>query len=163
MQSNYPERAAGFENLSKWVELKDFDLIAEKLSVATAASEVKALQTCLTQLIKLDGTRNSNITAFALAAKQKANWIPFVQEVANLDWLYVLGKTNEEALRAFVRINGKAFANVDQQVLRYRNALSLTQNLETREQIYKGLAKCNSLSAMRTLYLGLKEIGRAHV
>ena len=53
--------------------------------------------------------------------------------------------------------NGKAFSNVDQQVLRYRNALSITQNLETREQIYKGLAKCNSLSAMRTLYLGLKE------
>ena len=159
VQSNYPERAAGFENLSKWVELKDFDLIAEKLSVATAASEVKALQTCLTQLIKLDGTRNSNITAFALAAKQKANWIPFVQEVANLDWLYALAKNNkdEDALRAFVRVNGRAFANVDQQVLRYRNALDLTQNLDTREQIYRGLAKCNSLSAMRTLYLGLKQ------
>ncbi|MEY4646233.1 MAG: hypothetical protein RIQ98_69, partial [Bacteroidota bacterium] len=159
VQSNYPERAAGFENLSKWVELKDFDLIAEKLSVASAASEVKALQTCLTQLIKLDGTRNSTITAFALAAKQKANWIPFVQEVANLDWLYALAKNNkdEDALRAFVRVNGRAFANVDQQVLRYRNALDLTQNLDTREQIYRGLAKCNSLSAMRTLYLGLKE------
>ena len=159
VQSNYPERAAGFENLSKWVELKDFDLIAEKLSVASAASEVKALQTCLTQLIKLDGTRNSNITTFALAAKQKANWIPFVQEVANLDWLYVLAKNNkdEDALRAFVRVNGRAFANVDQQILRYRNALDLTQNLDTREQIYRGLAKCNSLSAMRTLYLGLKE------
>ena len=159
VQSNYPERAAGFENLSKWVELKDFDLIAEKLSVASAASEVKALQTCLTQLIKLDGTRNSNITTFALAAKQKANWIPFVQEVANLDWLYALAKNNkdEDALRAFVRVNGRAFAHVDQQVLRYRNALDLTQNLDTREQIYRGLAKCNSLSAMRTLYLGLKE------
>jgi hypothetical protein len=159
VQSNYPERAAGFENLSKWVELKDFDLIAEKLSVASAASEVKALQSCITQLIKLDGTRNSNITAFALAAKQKANWIPFVQEVANLDWLYALAKNNkdEDALRAFVRVNGRAFANVDQQVLRYRNALDLTQNLDTREQIYRGLAKCNSLSAMRTLYLGLKQ------
>jgi len=159
VQSNYPERAAGFENLSKWVELKDFDLIAEKLSVASAASEVKALQTCMTQLIKLDGTRNSNITAFALSAKQKANWIPFVQEVANLDWLYALAKNNkdEDALRAFVRVNGRAFANVDQQVLRYRNALNLTQNMDTREQIYRGLAKCNSLSAMRTLYLGLKE------
>jgi hypothetical protein len=159
VQSNYPERAAGFENLSKWVELKDFDLIAEKLSVASAASEVKALQTCMTQLIKLDGTRNSNITAFALSAKQKANWIPFVQEVANLDWLYALAKNNkdEDALRAFVRVNGRAFANVDQQVLRYRNALNLTQNMDTREQIYRGLAKCNSLSALRTLYLGLKE------
>jgi len=159
VQSNYPERAAGFENLSKWVELKDFDLIAEKLSVASATSEVKALQTCMTQLIKLDGTRNSNITAFALSAKQKANWIPFVQEVANLEWLYALAKANkdEDALRAFVRVNGRAFANVDQQVLRYRNALDLTQNMDTREQIYRGLAKCNSLSAMRTLYLGLKE------
>jgi Domain of Unknown Function (DUF1080) len=157
VQSNHPERAAGFEALDKWVDLGDFDLIAEKLSIAQLPHEVKELQNCMTQLIKKDGTRNSKITAFATAAKQKLNWVPFVQEVANLDWLYVLGKTNEDALRAFVRINGKAFANVDQQVLRYRNALSLTQNLETREQIYKGLAKCNSLSAMRTLYLGLKE------
>ncbi len=157
VQSNHPERAAGFEALDKWVDLADFDLIAEKLSVAQLPNEVKALQNCMTQLIKKDGTRNSKITAFASSAIQKSNWVPFVQEVANLDWLYALGKTNEEALRAFVQINGKAFANVDQQVLRYRNALSLTQNLETREQIYKGLAKCNSLSAMRTLYLGLKE------
>ena len=157
VQSNHPERAAGFEALDKWVDLADFDLIAEKLSVAQLPNEVKALQNCMTQLIKKDGTRNSKITAFATSASQKSNWVPFVQEVANLDWLYALGKTNEEALRAFVRINGKAFANVDQQVLRYRNALSLTQNLETREQIYKGLTKCNSLSAMRTLYLGLKE------
>ncbi len=157
VQSNHPERAAGFETLDKWVDLADFDLIAEKLSIAQLPNEVKALQNCMAQLIKKDGTRNSKITAFATSASQKSNWVPFVQEVANLDWLYALGKTNEEALRAFVRINGKAFANVDQQVLRYRNALSLTQNLETREQIYKGLAKCNSLSAMRTLYLGLKE------
>jgi hypothetical protein len=157
VQSNHPERAAGFEALDKWVDLADFDLIAEKLSIAQLPNEVKALQNCMTQLIKKDGTRNSKITAFATSASQKSNWVPFVQEVANLDWLYALGKTNEEALRAFVRINGKAFANVDQQVLRYRNALSLTQNLETREQIYKGLTKCNSLSAMRTLYLGLKE------
>ena len=157
VQSNHPERAAGFEALGKWVDLGDFDLIAEKLSIAQLPHEVKALQNCMKQLIKMDGTRNSKITAFATAAKHKLNWVPFVQEVANLDWLYVLGKTNEDALRAFVRINGKAFANVDQQVLRYRNALSLTQNLETREQIYKGLTKCNSLSAMRTLYLGLKE------
>ncbi len=157
VQSNHPERAAGFEALDKWVDLGDFDLIAEKLSIVQLPNEVKALQNCMTQLIKKDGTRTSKITAFAKAAKHKLNWVPFVQEVANLDWLYALGKTNEEALRAFVRINGKAFANVDQQVLRYRNALSLTQNLETREQIYKGLLKCNSLSAMRTLYLGLKE------
>ncbi|MHA8080848.1 3-keto-disaccharide hydrolase [Aquirufa regiilacus] len=157
VQSNHPERAAGFAALTSWVELKDFDLIAEKLSIAQLPNEVKALQNCMAQLVKLDGTRNSKITAFALSAPQIINWVPFVQEVANLDWLYALGKKNEEALSAFVRINGKAFSNVDQQVLRYRNALDLTQNLETREQIYKGLAKCNSLSAMRTLYLGLKE------
>ncbi len=157
VQSNYPERAAGYANLVHWVDLRDFDLIAEKLSMATSTYEVKALQASMAKLIKLDGTRNSKITGFALAAKQKLNWVPFVQEVANLDWLYALANQNEDALRAFVRINGKAFSNVDQQVLRYRNALDLTQNLDTREQIYKGLAKCNSLAAMRTLYLGLKE------
>lgn len=157
VQSNHPQRAAGFEALTFWVELKDFDLIAEKLSIAQLPNEIKALQNCMTQLIKQDGSRNSKITAFALASPHKNNWVPFVQEVANLDWLYALGKKDEEALKAFVRINGRAFSNVDQQVLRYRNALDLTQNLDTREQIYKGLAKCNSLAAMRTLYLGLKE------
>lgn len=157
VQSNHPERAAGFEALDKWVDLADFDLIAVKLSMAQLPNEVKALQACMAQLIKKDGTRNSKITAFATSASQKSNWVPFVQDVANLDWLYALGKKNEEALKAFVRINGRTFANVDQQVLRYRNALDLTQNLDTREQIYKGLTKCNSLSAMRTLYLGLKE------
>lgn len=157
VQSNHPQRAAGFEALTFWVELKDFDLIAEKLSIAQLPNEIKALQNCMTQLIKQDGSRYSKITGFALASPHKNNWVPFVQEVANLDWLYALGKKDEEALKAFVRINGRAFANVDQQVLRYRNALDLTQNLDTREQIYKGLAKCNSLSAMRTLYLGLKE------
>ncbi len=157
VQSNHPQRAAGFEALTFWVELKDFDLIAEKLSIVQLPNEIKALQNCMTQLIKQDGSRNSKITAFALAAPHKNNWVPFVQEVANLDWLYALGKKDEEALKAFVRINGRAFANVDQQVLRYRNALDLTQNLDIREQIYKGLVKCNSLAAMRTLYLGLKE------
>lgn len=157
VQSNHPQRAAGFEALTFWVELKDFDLIAEKLSIAQLPNEIKALQNCMTQLIKQDGSRNSKITAFALAAAHKNNWVPFVQEVANLDWLYALGKKDEEALKAFVRINGRAYANVDQQVLRYRNALDLTQNIDIREQIYRGLAKCNSLSAMRTLYLGLKE------
>jgi hypothetical protein len=157
VQSNHAERAAGFEALVYWVDLSDFDLIAEKLSLSQLPNEIKALQNCMTKLIKQDGTRNSKITAFALAASQKANWIPFVQEVANLGWLYELAKKDEEALRAFVRINGRTFSNVDQQVLRYRNALDLTQNLDTREQIYKGLTKCNSLAAMRTLYLGLKE------
>ena len=145
VQSNHPERAAGFDALTYWVELKDFDLISEKLSLVQLPSEIKALQNCMTLLIKKDGTRNSKITAFALAASQKSNWVPFVQEVANLDWLYALGKKDEEALRAFVRINGRAFANADQQVLRYRNALDLTQNMDTREQIYIGLANCNSL------------------
>ena len=157
VQSNHSERAAGFEALAHWITLADFDLIAEKLSIAQLPHEIKALQNCMTQLIKQDGTRNSKITAFALAASQKSNWVPFVQEVPNLGWLYALAKKDEDALRAFVRINGKTYSNVDQQVLRYRNALDLTQNLDTREQIYKGLAKCNSLSAMRTLYLGLKE------
>jgi hypothetical protein len=156
VQSNHPERSVGFEALAKWVDLSDFDLIAEKLSIAQIPSEIKSLQNCMTQLIKLDGTRNSKITAFALAASQKANWVPFVQELANLGWLYGLAKKDEDALRAFVRINAKT-VNGDQQVLRYRNALNLTQNLDTREQIYRGLAKCNSLAAMRTLYLGLKE------
>jgi hypothetical protein len=157
VQSNHPERSAGFESLANWVDLSDFDLIAEKLSVSQLPNEIKALQNCMTKLIKLDGTRNGKITAFALAASQKSNWVPFVQEVTNLAWLYELAKKDEEALRAFVRINGRTFNNVDQQVLRYRNALAMTQNLDSREQIYKGLAKCNSLAAMRTLYLGLKE------
>ena len=159
VQSNNPERAAGFESLIKWIDLSDFELIAEKLSVAQLPQEIKSLQACLALLIKQDGSRNAKITSYALQSANKSYWIPFVQEVSNLHWLYETAKKNkdDEALRAFVRINGKDYVHVDQQVLRYRNALDLTQNLVTQEQIYKGLAKCNSLGAMRTLYLGLKE------
>ncbi|MFM6942239.1 MAG: DUF1080 domain-containing protein [Aquirufa sp.] len=159
VQSNLPTRAVGFYALPYWVSVADFDIIAGKLGYAELPNEVKSLQQAMTQITRQDGTLNSKITAFALQASQKVNWIPFVQEVENLGWLYAEAKKtkNEEAIRAFTRINAKLFKNVDQQVLNYRNALDLTTNLETREQIFKGLAKCNSLSAMRTLYLGLQD------
>lgn len=159
VQSNFPTRSAAYYALPYWVGVADFDIIAGKLSDATIASEVKALQQAMTTITKQDGTLNGKITSFALKASQKSNWIPFVQELENLPWLYAEAKKtkNEEAIRAYARINAKLFKNVDQQVLNYRNALDLTTNLETREQIFKGLAKCNSLSAMRTLYLGLKD------
>ncbi|MHA8082461.1 3-keto-disaccharide hydrolase [Aquirufa sp. A-Brett2-15D] len=159
VQSNLPTRAAAFYALPYWVSVTDFDIIAGKLSDATLASEVKSLQQAMTAITKQDGTLNSKITAFALKASHKENWIPFVQELENMTWLYAEAKKTkiEEAVRAYARINAKLFKNVDQQVLNYRNALDLTTNLETREQIFKGLAKCNSLSAMRTLYLGLQD------
>lgn len=159
VQSNLSTRAVGFYALPYWVSVADFDIIAGKLGNADLANEVKSLQQAMAQITRQDGTLNSKMTAFALQASQKANWIPFVQEVENLGWLYAEAKKtkNEEAIRAFARINAKLFKNVDQQVLNYRNALDLTANLETREQIFKGLAKCNSLSAMRTLYLGLQD------
>jgi hypothetical protein len=159
VQSNLPARSAAFYALPYWVSVADFDIIAGKLADATLTSEVKALQQAMMAITKQDGLLNSKITAYALKASQKSNWIPFVQELENLPWLYEESKKtkNEEAIRAYARINAKLFKNVDQQVLNYRNALDLTINLETREQIYKGLAKCNSLSAMRMLYLGLKD------
>ena len=159
VQSNLPTRSAAYYALPYWVSVTDFDIIAGKLSDATLASEVKALQQAMTAITKQDGTLNSKITSFALQASQKTNWIPFVQELENLPWLYAEAKKtkNEEAIRAYARINAKLFKNVDQQVLNYRNTLDLTTNLETRELIFKGLAKSNSLSAMRTLYLGLKD------
>jgi hypothetical protein len=159
VQSNLPTRAAAFYALPYWVSVADFDIIAGKLSQASLASEIKSLQQAMTSITKQDGTLNSKITAFALQASYKDNWIPFVQEVENMTWLYAEAKKtkNEDAIRAYARINAKLFKNVDQQVLNYRNALDLTPNLETREQIFKGLAKCNSLSAMRTLFLGLQD------
>jgi hypothetical protein len=159
VQSNLSTRAVAYYALPQWAGVADFDIIAGKLSDATLASEVKSLQQALTNITKQDGTLNSKITAFALIASQKANWIPFVQELENLGWLYLEAKKtkNEEAIRAYARINAKLFKNVDQQVLNYRNALDLSTDLETREQIFRGLAKCNSLSAMRTLYLGLQD------
>ena len=159
VQSNSSTRSVGFYALTYWVTVADFDIIAGKLGYADLPNEVKSLQQAMTQITRQDGTLNSKITSFAIQATQKANWIPFVQEVENLGWLYAEAKKtkNEEAIRAFARINAKLFKNVDQQVLNYRNALDLTANLETREQIFKGLAKCNSLSAMRTLYLGLQD------
>ncbi|MFD3407371.1 DUF1080 domain-containing protein [Aquirufa sp. HETE-83D] len=159
VQSNSATRASGFYALPYWVGVADFEIIAGKLGQAELALEVAALQQAMTTITKRDGTLNSKITGFALQASQKANWIPFVQEIENLPWLYAVAKktNNEEAIRAYARINAKLFKNVDQQVLNYRNALDLTSNLETREQIFKGLAKCYSLSAMRTLYLGLQD------
>jgi hypothetical protein len=159
VQSNLPTRAIGFYALPYWTAVADFDIIAGKLGQTELASEVKSLQQAMANIVKLDGTLNSKMTAFALQASHKANWVPFVQEVENLGWLYALAKKekNEETIRAYVRINAKLAKNVDQQVLNYRNALELTSNLETREQIFKGLAKCNSLAAMRTLYLGLQD------
>lgn len=159
VQSNSSTRSVGFYALPYWVTVADFDIIAGKLGYADLPNEVKSLQQAITQITRQDGTLNSKITSFAIQATQKANWIPFVQEVENLGWLYAEAKKtkNEEAIRAFARINAKLFKNVDQQVLNYRNALDLTANLETREQIFRGLAKCNSLSAMRTLYLGLQD------
>jgi hypothetical protein len=154
-----PTRAVAYYALPHWAGVADFDIIAGKLGQAELASEVKSLQLAMTNITKQNGTLNSKITTFALKASQKANWIPFVQEMENLGWLYAEAKKtkNEEAIRAYARINAKLFKNVDQQVLNYRNALDLTTNLETREQIFRGLAKCNSLSAMRTLYLGLQD------
>ncbi len=159
VQSNSATRAVGFYTLPYWAGVADFDIIAGKLGFSELPNEVKSLQQAMTSITRQDGTLNSKITAFALKATQKVNWIPFVQEVENLGWLYAEAKkmNNEEAIRAFARINAKLFKNVDKQVLNYRNALDLTSNLETREQIFKGLAKCNSLSAMRTLYLGLQD------
>lgn len=159
VQSNSATRSVGFYALPYWVTVADFDIIAGKLGYAELPNEVKSLQQAMTQITRQDGTLNSKITSFALQASLKTNWIPFVQEVENLGWLYAEAKKtkNEEAIRAFARINSKLFKNVDQQVLNYRNVLDLTANLETRELIFKGLAKCNSLSAMRTLYLGLQD------
>jgi hypothetical protein len=159
VQSNLPTRAIAYYALPQWVGVADFDIIAGKLSDASLAPEVKSLQQAMTWITKQDGTLYGKITSLALQASHKENWIPFVQEVENLPWLYDEAKKtkNEEAIRAFARINAKLFKKVDQQVLNYRNALDLTSNLETREQIFRGLAKCNSLSAMRTLYLGLQE------
>lgn len=159
VQSNLITRTAAYYALPYWVSVADFDIIAGKLSEANLASEVKSLQLAMTAITKQDGTINSKITAFALQASHKENWIPFVQEVENLPWLYAEAKKtkNEEAIRAYARINAKLNKNVDQQVLNYRNALDLTTNLESREQIFKGLTKCNSLTAMRTLYVGLQE------
>jgi hypothetical protein len=159
VQSNLPTRAVAYYALPHWAGVADFDIIAGKLSDATLVSEVKSLQQAMTNITKQDGTLNSKITAFALKASQKVNWIPFVQEMDNLGWLYLEAKKtkNEDAILAFARINAKLFKNVDQQVLNYRNALDLSTDLETREQIFRGLGKCNSLSAMRTLYLGLQD------
>ena len=159
VQSNAPTREAGYYCLPKWVAANDFDILAGKLSTAELAHEVKALQTGLTQVLKLDPNASKGITKYAMAAAKKANWVPFVQDVENLAWLYELAKStkSDEVISALVKINAKAGANETQQVLRYRNVLDLTQNKDLRDQIYRGLGKCSSLQAMKALYQGLKE------
>jgi hypothetical protein len=158
VQSNGSTRAAGFQSLIHWSTAQDFVLIADKLGNASLENEVVALQACVTVVLKANPDLSIQLSKLVLKANKKENFVPFVQDVEHLNWLYAAAKLkNENALRAFVRINGKAGSNVTQQVLRYRNALALTENKEIRDQIYKGLGKCNTLNAMRTLHLGLKE------
>jgi hypothetical protein len=158
VQSNGSTRAAGFQSLIHWSTAQDFVLIADKLGNASLENEVAALQACVTVVLKANPDLSIQLSKLVLKANKKENFVPFVQDVEHLNWLYAAAKLkNENALRAFVRINGKAGSNVTQQVLRYRNALALTENKEIRDQIYKGLGKCNTLNAMRTLHLGLKE------
>jgi len=158
VQSNGSTRAAGFQSLIHWSTAQDFVLIADKLGNASLENEVTALQACVTVVLKANPDLSIQLSKLVLKANKKENFVPFVQDVEHLNWLYAAAKLkNENALRAFVRINGKAGSNVTQQVLRYRNALALTENKEIRDQIYKGLGKCNTLNAMRTLHLGLKE------
>jgi hypothetical protein len=159
VQSNAPTREAGYYCLPKWAASNDFDIIASKLSSTDVAHEIKALQAAMTQILKLDANTSKGVTKYAKAASKKANWVPFVQEVENLAWLYELAKStkSDEAISALVKINAKASSNETQQVLRYRNALELTQNKEIRELIYRGLGRCASLQAMWALYQGLKE------
>ena len=158
VQSNGSTRSAGFQSLIHWSTAQDFVLIADKLGNTSSENEVVALQACVSALLKANPDLSVQLNKLALKANKKENFVLFVQDVEHLNWLYAASKLkNENALRAFVRINGKAGSNVTQQVLRYRNALALTENKEIRDQIYKGLGKCNTLNAMRTLHLGLKE------
>ncbi|MHA8049534.1 DUF1080 domain-containing protein [Aquirufa sp. ROCK-SH2] len=160
VQSNDKTRAAAYSVLPKWVDSNDFEIIAEKLSITSEPEELKCLHACMVQILKTPGS-SSKITAYAKKSKQPLNWIPYVKEVDALDWLYSVAKktSNEDAIAALVNVNAKSFQNPTQQVLRFRNALDLTKNLETRETIYKLLAKNNTLSSMRVLYKGLKEQG----
>lgn len=160
VQSNDKTRAAAYSVLSKWVDGRDFDIIADKLSICTQADELKSLHACMVQILKTPGN-SGKITSYALKSKQALNWVPYVKEVEALDWLYTVSKKtlNEDAIAAFVNVTSKSFQNPTQQVLRFRNALDLSKNFETRENVYEYLAKNNTLSSLRVLYKGLKELG----
>ncbi|MCZ2472750.1 DUF1080 domain-containing protein [Aquirufa ecclesiirivi] len=159
VQSNEATRAAAYQVLFRWVSPADFDIIAQKLSNASSESEVKHLQSCVTQIQKMDPSVASKVNGYAVKAKNQLNWIPFVSEAESLSWLGDLVKKskNLEAIKAYVKSNGKATQNVTQQILRYRNALDLTQDMDTRALVFRGLGRCPSLSAMRTLQIGLQE------
>ncbi|RXK49919.1 DUF1080 domain-containing protein [Aquirufa rosea] len=159
VQSNEATRAAAYQVLNRWVTAADFDIVAQKLSDASSETEVKHLQNCITQIQKLDPSVSSKVNAYAVKAKHQLNWIPFVSEAESLVWLGDLVKKskNLEAIKAYVKSNGKATQNVTQQILRYRKALDLTQDMDTRALVYRGLGRCPSLSSMRTLQIGLQE------
>lgn len=159
VQSNEATRAAAYQVLYRWVSAADFDIIAQKLSSASNESEVKHLQNCITQIQKLDPSLATKVNSYALKAKNQLNWVPFVSEAESLVWLGDLVKKtkNLEAIKAYVKSNGKATQNVTQQILRYRKVLDLTQDMDTRALVFRGLGRCPSLSAMRTLQIGLQE------
>ncbi len=159
VQSNGVNRLAGFLALPNLVKVQDFDLVAGKLGQTNIEAEVKALQTCVGNILKSNPEFGSKLNGFASKSPFSENFLNFLNEVESLPLVYKIAKKSksEDAIRAYVRINTRVFNNT-QQILNFRNALALTSNPLLREEIYKRLLKCPSIASLKVLKDGVKEM-----
>ncbi len=159
IQSNGVTRKAGFVALVDLGKVQDFDLVAGKLGQTDEELEVKSVQASLTNMLKSNPELSLKLHGYASKAIFAQNYINFLNEAESLSLAYQIAKKSksEEAIRAYVRINSKLL-NTTQQILNYRNALALTNNPLIREEIYKRLFKCPSISSLRVLKDGLREM-----
>jgi len=159
IQSNHSNRLAGFLALPDLAKLQDFEIIAGKLGQTDVDAEISSLHTCVGNFLKTNPELGSKLHAFASKSAHAINYINFLNELESLSLVYQLAKKSksEEAIKAYVRINAKSL-NSTQQLLHYRNALALTSNPALREDIYRRLLKCPSISTLRVLKDGVKEI-----
>jgi len=159
IQSNSTNRLAGFLALPDLVKVQDFDLVAGKLGQTDVEAEVKALQACVGNILKSNPEFAAKLHGFASKSYHKENYLNYLNEVESLNLVYQIAKKfkSEDAIRAYVRINGKVLNNT-QQILNFRNALALSNNPLLREEIYKRLLKCPSIASLKVLKDGVKEM-----
>lgn len=159
IQSNHANRLAGFLALPDLAKMEDFEIIAGKLGQTEVEAEIISLQTCVGNFLKKNPELGSKLHGFASKSAHAINYIGFLNELESLSLVYQLAKKtkSEEAVKAYVRISAKSM-NSTQQLLQYRNALALTSNPSIREDIYRRMLKCPTLSTLRVLKDGVKEV-----
>lgn len=158
IQGNGPLRASAFAQLPHWAQAKDMPLLMEKLGTLSLASEVKILQDLIQKFSRSSNQWNEALHIEAAKAQHKEHYLPLVQEVQALAWVYPLAQSlrSEESIRTYVRLTER-LKNSTHQVLNYRNALALCQSQSMKDEVLRRLSRCANFNAMRVLSEHLAE------